>query len=115
MPLLTLTSDIGQQDYIVGAVKGQLVSSNEANYFPLTITFANPVFGAGANIAQDTSGPFTAELEAFDVHGMSLGMFAANRGAALSRQRVQHVAFKDSAALRAMHRQPNCKAGIQRG
>jgi len=30
MPLLTLTSDIGQQDYIVGAIKGQLVSTNQA-------------------------------------------------------------------------------------
>jgi S-adenosylmethionine hydrolase len=29
MPLLTLTTDIGQQDYIVGAIKGQLVSANE--------------------------------------------------------------------------------------
>ncbi|MBC7586748.1 MAG: SAM-dependent chlorinase/fluorinase [Chitinophagaceae bacterium] len=28
MPLLTLTSDIGQQDYMVGAIKGQLVSTN---------------------------------------------------------------------------------------
>lgn len=28
MPLLTLTSDIGQQDYLIGAVKGQLFQSN---------------------------------------------------------------------------------------
>jgi S-adenosyl-L-methionine hydrolase (adenosine-forming) len=28
MPLLTLTSDIGQQDYLVGAVKGQLLQVN---------------------------------------------------------------------------------------
>ncbi|HPH23828.1 MAG TPA: SAM-dependent chlorinase/fluorinase [Chitinophagaceae bacterium] len=27
MPLLTLTTDIGQQDYIVGAIKGQLLSA----------------------------------------------------------------------------------------
>jgi len=31
MPLLTLTSDIGQQDYLVGAVKGQLLQVN-ANF-----------------------------------------------------------------------------------
>ncbi len=30
MPLLTLTSDIGQQDYLVGAIKGQLLQSNES-------------------------------------------------------------------------------------
>ncbi|MDP4263309.1 MAG: SAM-dependent chlorinase/fluorinase [Bacteroidota bacterium] len=30
MPLLTLTSDIGQQDYIVGAVKAQLLKVNPA-------------------------------------------------------------------------------------
>ena len=28
MPLLTLTSDIGQQDFLVGAVKGQLLQAN---------------------------------------------------------------------------------------
>src|SRR5687767_4736137 len=30
MPLVTLTSDIGQQDYLVGAVKGQLLQINPA-------------------------------------------------------------------------------------
>jgi len=30
MPLLTLTSDIGQQDYLVGAIKGQLLQINPA-------------------------------------------------------------------------------------
>lgn len=30
MPLLTLTSDIGQQDFLVAAVKGQLLQSNAA-------------------------------------------------------------------------------------
>jgi S-adenosyl-L-methionine hydrolase (adenosine-forming) len=30
MPLLTLTSDIGQQDFLVGAIKGQLLQQNEA-------------------------------------------------------------------------------------
>jgi S-adenosyl-L-methionine hydrolase (adenosine-forming) len=29
MPLLTLTSDIGHQDFLVGAVKGQLLQANE--------------------------------------------------------------------------------------
>jgi S-adenosylmethionine hydrolase len=29
MPLLTLTSDIGQQDFLVGAVKGQLLQASE--------------------------------------------------------------------------------------
>jgi S-adenosyl-L-methionine hydrolase (adenosine-forming) len=30
MPIITLTSDIGQQDYLVGAVKGQLLQINAA-------------------------------------------------------------------------------------
>lgn len=30
MPLLTLTSDIGQQDFLIGAVKGQLLKTNPA-------------------------------------------------------------------------------------
>ena len=28
MPLLTLTTDIGQQDFLVGAIKGQLLTAN---------------------------------------------------------------------------------------
>ena len=28
MPLITLTSDIGQQDFLAGAVKGQLLLAN---------------------------------------------------------------------------------------
>lgn len=28
MPLVTLTSDIGHQDFLVGAVKGQLLQAN---------------------------------------------------------------------------------------
>jgi S-adenosylmethionine hydrolase len=30
MPIVTLSTDIGQQDYIVGAIKGQLLSCNES-------------------------------------------------------------------------------------
>src|SRR4051812_31659816 len=28
MPILTLTTDIGQQDYLVGAIKGQFIQAN---------------------------------------------------------------------------------------
>jgi S-adenosylmethionine hydrolase len=37
MPLLTLTSDIGQQDFLIGAVKGQLLQSN-GNFTLVDIT-----------------------------------------------------------------------------
>ncbi len=37
MPILTLTSDIGQQDYLVGAVKGQLLQINP-NFTLIDIT-----------------------------------------------------------------------------
>lgn len=37
MPLITLTSDIGQQDYLVGAIKGQLLQIN-ANFNIVDIT-----------------------------------------------------------------------------
>jgi S-adenosyl-L-methionine hydrolase (adenosine-forming) len=37
MPLLTLTSDIGQQDFLVGAVKGRLLQENE-NFNIIDIT-----------------------------------------------------------------------------
>ena len=33
MPLLTLTSDIGQQDFLIGAVKGQLLQVNQSFSF----------------------------------------------------------------------------------
>jgi PEP-CTERM motif len=51
-----------------------LITSIQASYFPLTITFATPIFGAGAQIQQDLSGRFTATIEAFS--GItSLGAF----------------------------------------
>jgi len=37
MPLLTLTSDIGHQDFLIGAVKGQLLQGNE-NFTLIDIT-----------------------------------------------------------------------------
>ena len=30
MPILTLTSDIGQKDFLVGAIKGQILQVNES-------------------------------------------------------------------------------------
>lgn len=37
MPLLTLTSDIGQQDFLVGAIKGQLLQGNtDFNFVDIT-------------------------------------------------------------------------------
>src|SRR5262245_31029327 len=33
MPLITLTSDIGQQDFLIGAVKGQLLQANTSFSF----------------------------------------------------------------------------------
>jgi S-adenosyl-L-methionine hydrolase (adenosine-forming) len=43
MPLLTLTSDIGLQDYLVGAVKGQLLQINR-EYNIVDITHQLPPF-----------------------------------------------------------------------
>ncbi len=43
MPLLTLTSDIGQQDFLVGAVKGQLLQANK-NITIVDITHQLPPF-----------------------------------------------------------------------
>jgi hypothetical protein len=51
-----------------------LLTSNQANYFPLTIAFGSPIFGAGTNIQLDAPGPFTATIEAF-AGNKSLGMF----------------------------------------
>lgn len=43
MPLLTLTSDIGQQDFLVGAVKGQLLQGTE-DFSIIDITHHIPPF-----------------------------------------------------------------------
>lgn len=43
MPLLTLTSDIGQQDFLVGAVKGQLLQG-EGNFTIIDISHQLPPF-----------------------------------------------------------------------
>jgi S-adenosylmethionine hydrolase len=43
MPLLTLTSDIGQQDFIVGAIKGKLLQSTEG-FTIVDITHQLPPF-----------------------------------------------------------------------
>ncbi|MDM3859799.1 MAG: hypothetical protein PT118_08160 [Aphanizomenon gracile PMC644.10] len=42
---------------------------------PITIVFANPVFGAGAQIQANSYGSFTANLTAYDVSNNSLGTF----------------------------------------
>ena len=42
---------------------------------PITIAFANPVFGAGAQIQGNYGGSFTANLTAYDVSNNSLGTF----------------------------------------
>ncbi|QEI40724.1 hypothetical protein BMF77_01296 [Dolichospermum sp. UHCC 0315A] len=42
---------------------------------PITIAFANPVFGAGAQIQAIYYGSFTANLTAYDVSNNSLGTF----------------------------------------
>ena len=42
---------------------------------PITISFANPVFGAGAQIQSNYQGAFTANLTAFDASDNVLGTF----------------------------------------
>jgi hypothetical protein len=51
----------------------------------LTIAFASPVFGAGANIQLNAGETFTATIEAFDGN-TSLGMFTVPNGVATSNE-----------------------------
>ncbi len=44
----------------------------------MTITLDSPVYGIGANFQQNFYGDFTAQLEAFDSNGNSLGAFTEN-------------------------------------
>jgi hypothetical protein len=52
----------------------KLLGNNSFNYSPMTIAFASPVLGVGANINADDYGPFTGTIEAFD-GSTSLGTF----------------------------------------
>ncbi len=44
----------------------------------ITIEFATPVTGAGAQIQSDFFGPFTAQIEVFDLNDVLLGTFTEN-------------------------------------
>jgi hypothetical protein len=54
-----------------------LINNNGFSEFALTVNFAAPISGAGAQIQLDNSGPFTATLEAF-AGNTSLGLFTEN-------------------------------------
>jgi hypothetical protein len=43
--------------------------TNSPGQGPITFTFSQPVNAVGAQMQADFFGPFTAELEAFDIHG----------------------------------------------
>ncbi len=45
---------------------------------PLFLTFATPLFAAGAQFQSDFFSPFTARIEAFDAGNNSLGFFSEN-------------------------------------
>jgi PEP-CTERM motif len=55
-------------------VGDHLISNNQFAFSPLTIHFASPISGAGAQIQLDSSEPFTATIEAF-AGTTSLGKF----------------------------------------
>jgi hypothetical protein len=55
-------------------VGDHLITSNQSSDFNLTIGFASPVSGAGAQIQLDNAGPFTATIAAFSGTN-SLGTF----------------------------------------
>jgi hypothetical protein len=55
----------------------KLLNNNSTDYFPLTLTFALPVKGAGASVQLDADLAFTATIEAFNGN-TSLGSFMEN-------------------------------------
>lgn len=56
----------------------ELLWTNSPGQGPLTITFATPVGGLGANIQADFFGPFTAMIQAFDLRGHLIETFTEN-------------------------------------
>jgi len=56
----------------------ELLWTNSPGQGPLTLTFLNPVNGAGANIQADFFGSFTALIQAFDANGNLIDSFSEN-------------------------------------
>ena len=48
------------------------------NLGPLSLDFSTPILGAGAQIQENTFGPFTAVINAFDISNVLLGSFTEN-------------------------------------
>jgi S-adenosylmethionine hydrolase len=75
MRLLTLTTDIGQQDYLTGAIKGQLLSlSNDLNIADITHHLPQQNFPHAAYICSNAFKHFPADaihviiLNSFEMH-----------------------------------------------
>lgn len=56
----------------------ELLWTNSPGQGPLTLTFATPISGAGANIQADFFGAFTALIQAFDANGNLIDSFSEN-------------------------------------
>ncbi len=54
----------------------ELLWTNSPGQGPLTLTFATPISGAGANIQADFFGGFTALIQAFDANGNLIDSFS---------------------------------------
>lgn len=69
----TIPTNFGDGDFIL--FTGLNFSTQAGNPGPLTLTFAQPVFAAGAQLLPDEGGAFIGFISAFDLNNTLLGAF----------------------------------------
>ncbi len=97
MPLLTLSTDIGQQDYLVGAIKGQLLSAN-ANFNITDVTHYLPQdnFPHAAYICSNAFKHFPEET----VHIVIINAFETQpQQLLIAKHNNQYIACTDNGIL----------------
>ncbi len=68
-----IPTNFGDGDFVI--FTGLNFSTQAGNPGPLTLTFAQPVFAAGAQLLPDAGGPFTGFISAYDLNNTLLGAF----------------------------------------
>ena len=97
MPVITLTTDIGQQDYLVGAMKGQLLSADPVLYIhDVTHYLSQSNYPQAAYVCSNAFKYFPKE----SFHIIILNLFENNAQQLLiARYKDQYIACPDNGIL----------------
>jgi hypothetical protein len=71
-----IPTNFGDGDFVI--FTGLNFRTQAGNPGPLTLTFAQPVFAAGAQLLPDEAGPFTGFISAYDLNNTLLASFQLN-------------------------------------